>query len=115
MRLNEPFDDAHLRATYSRLQGHPYDTLYEQSDSAVYCSELIQKLYFTLQGAPLFDTIPMEFRNAQGQIPQYWTDLYAHYGRTVPEGEPGTNPGQLSRCPRLKVVGWLKRDSASLH
>lgn len=84
-----------------RYLGRPYDYLYEPSDSAIYCSELVQLSYLRSDGRAVFPTIGMTFRDASGQIADYWQRLYAEHGRPVPEGEPGTNPGAMSRDTAL--------------
>lgn len=108
MRIDGEWDKNRLPEMFSLFERRPYDDYFESSDDALYCSELIQKCYYDMAGNPIFETIPMEFRNEDGEIPHYWTDFYSECGKEVPEGEPGTNPGQISRSPRLKIVGWLK-------
>lgn len=95
-----------LRQTLLLARGYlgmPYDSLYSSTDAAIYCSELVQKSYVDRRGQRLFPEIPMEFRDSTGQIPQYFVDFYRRRGLPVPEGEPGTNPGQLSRHPLLRL------------
>ena len=87
------------------MVGKPYDDLYLPGDSAVYCSELVQMCYVTRAGQPVFGTIPMSFHDATGQVTRYWTDFYSGRGMEVPEGLPGTNPGELSRSPQVTIVG----------
>ena len=87
------------------MVGKPYDDLYLPSDSAVYCSELVQMNYVTPSGELIFGTIPMSFHDASGRVTDYWTDFYSRRGMTVPEGWPGTNPGELSRRPQVSIVG----------
>ena len=87
--------------------GKPYDFFFEPSDSAIYCSELVQKAFVDIEGKPVFHTIPMSFHTPDGKILPYWTDYYRRAGKTVPEGAPGTNPGQLSRSRRLIILGQL--------
>lgn len=86
----------------------PYDSLYEPDDSAMYCSELVQKALVDKDGKQIFESIPMSFHDATGKILPYWTEFYRKHGRNVPEGEPGTNPGQLARSPQVRIIGWLK-------
>lgn len=86
------------------LAGHPYDFNYMPGDSAVYCSELVQGTYVDTDGRPVFSTIPMTFRDATGNIHPYWVQHYSSQGLPVPEGLPGTNPGQLSRSPRVTII-----------
>lgn len=87
-----------------RYVGRPYDFFFMPDDSAMYCSELVQKSYIDAQGRQLFPPIPMSFHDDSGKITPYWRDYYGRHGLAVPEGAPGSNPGQLSRSPQLEVV-----------
>ncbi|MCH5325636.1 MAG: hypothetical protein J1E29_00345, partial [Duncaniella sp.] len=70
----------------------------------MYCSELVYESYLTESGAHIFEAAPMNFRAADGSMPQFWLELYAELGVPVPEGIPGTNPNDLSKSPLLKIV-----------
>lgn len=87
------------------MVGKPYDDLYLPGDSAVYCSELVQMNYVNAAGEPVFDTVPMSFHDASGRVTDYWRDFYSRRGMEVPEGAPGTNPGELSRRPQVTIIG----------
>ena len=56
----------------------------------------------------VFGTIPMSFHDSAGRVTEFWTKFYEVRGLTVPEGEPGTNPGQLSRDPNVRILGYLQ-------
>ena len=87
-----------------RYVGLPYDDLYLPGDSAIYCSELVQMCYVDTAGRPIFGTIPMSFHDRTGHILDHWTEFYRQRGMAVPEGLPGTNPGQLSRHPQVTII-----------
>ena len=90
--------------------GRPYDFLYLPSDSAIYCSELVQLSYQRPDGSPVFAQEPMSFSDSTGHIAPYWLQHYAERGLAVPEGELGTNPGAMSRhdaVQMLENVPWL--------
>ncbi len=87
------------------MVGRPYDDLYQPGDSAVYCSELVQMNYVGCDGQLIFDTVPMSFHDETGRVTDYWTEFYRQRGMQVPEGAPGTNPGELSRRPQVKIIG----------
>ena len=87
------------------MVGKPYDDLYLPGDSAVYCSELVQMNFVDSCGTPVFDTIPMSFHDATCQVTDYWRVFYRKRGMQVPEGEPGTNPGELSRRQQVTILG----------
>lgn len=90
--------------------GLPYDSLFEPDDSAMYCSELVQKCYVDKRGKAVFHTIPMSFHDASGTIVPYWIELYRRHGRSVPEGAPGTNPAQLAADKSVTIVGKIRSE-----
>lgn len=83
--------------------GRAYDQLYLQDNEAIYCSELVQLSAVDKDGHPLLTTIPMSFHDASGRITDYWTDFYQQHHMEVPEGQPGTNPGDLSQRKNVKL------------
>lgn len=126
-------------ANARKFLGRPYDDIFMQSDSAIYCSELVQKSFVfkdrlkerdhNVKGMAVvrddvkdmnpkvtgsgdkhfvFGTIPMSFHDSAGRVTEFWTKFYEMRGLTVPEGEPGTNPGQLSRDPNVRILGYLQ-------
>ena len=106
-RINGGLDIPASIARALQHLGKPYDFFFEPSDSAIYCSELVQKAFVDIEGKPVFHTIPMSFHTPDGKILPYWTEYYRRAGKTVPEGALGTNPGQLSRSRRLIILGRL--------
>lgn len=126
-------------ANARKFLGRPYDDIFMPSDSAIYCSELVQKSFVfkdrlkerdhNVKGMAVvrddvkdmnpkvtgsgdkhfvFGTIPMSFHDSTGNVTEFWTKFYSARGLAVPEGEPGTNPGQLSRDPNVKILGRLQ-------
>ena len=91
-----------------RYLGRPYEFLFMPDDSAMYCSELVQKTYRNGAGHALFGTLPMSFHDTTGAVTPYWKEYYARRGKNVPEGEPGSNPGQLSRSKKIRILGRFK-------
>lgn len=89
--------------------GCPYDFNFMPDDSAFYCSELVQKCYRDRKGQLVFQPIPMSFHDKTGKVTAYWKDYYARQGLRVPEGEPGSNPGDLSRNKAVRIIGRLQR------
>ena len=47
----------------------------------------------------------MSFHDSTGQVTDYWLEFYRQRGMEVPEGAPGTNPGELSRRPQITIIG----------
>ena len=130
-------------ANARKFLGRPYDDIFMPSNSAIYCSELVQKSFVFKDGQKerdhnvkgiaveatmacddvkdmnpkvtgceakhfVFGTIPMSFHDSTGNVTEFWAKFYSARGLAVPEGEPGTNPGQLSRDPNVKILGRLQ-------
>ena len=71
----------------------------------MYCSELVWECYLTGSKIEhLFTARPMNFRTADGRLPQFWIDHFAAMDQPIPEGVPGTNPQDMSREKFLKIV-----------
>ena len=86
------------------MVGKPYDDLYLPGDSAIYCSELVQLNYVNTHGEAVFEAVPMSFHDDTGQVTEYWRAFYADHGMMVPEGAPGSNPGELSRRWQVSII-----------
>jgi len=84
--------------------GQPYDSSFLPDNGALYCSELVRCSYLGEDGKPLFDEAPMNFRDAEGNMPLYWEQLFGLLGMDVPQGVPGTNPQDMSTSPLLRSV-----------
>lgn len=89
--------------------GRPYDFFFLSNDSAIYCSELVQTTYRDRNGQLVFPPIPMSFHDKTGKVTPQWKAYYARRGMEVPEGWPGSNPGDLSRSNKVCILG-LYRD-----
>lgn len=103
-RIKDSLDVAASIANALDELGKPYDFYFEPTDSAVYCSELVEHSYRQIDGQKTFDGIPMSFHDASGKVTPYWTEYYRRAGKKVPEGEQGSNPGQLSRSSRIRIL-----------
>lgn len=98
-RLTVPFDTAAVIARAKSLVGKPYDDAFMPDNDAYYCSELIEVAF-----GGLFPSKPMNWRDADGNLPEYWKKHFEELGMPVPEGIPGTNPTDLSLSPLLKKL-----------
>jgi len=94
--------------------GRNYDYLYLPDNDDIYCSELVQFSYVDRKGRKLFTPIPMSFHDSTGKITQYWKDFYQKRGLQVPEGLPGTNPGELSQRPNVILLGKLPQQAGKM-
>ena len=90
------------------LVGKPYDNAFLPDNDAYYCSELVYECYLDDEGETddrhLFKASPMNWRDADGKLPEYWKKHFEKLGMPVPEGVPGTNPTDMSRSPLLKKL-----------
>lgn len=84
--------------------GEDYDWAFLPDNGKMYCSELIYESYRRRDGTHLFTARPMNFRDAEGNMPEFWTSLFKKQGMSVPEGIPGTNPNDISKEPFLTEV-----------
>ena len=98
-RLTIPFDTAAVIARAKSLVGKPYDDAFLPDNDAYYCSELVQVAF-----GDLFESKPMNWRDADGKLPEYWLKHFKKLGMPVPEGVPGTNPTDMSRLPLLRKL-----------
>ena len=103
-RVNVPFSKRKTLRKANALMGLPYDSLYMPDLKAVYCSELVQQCFVDKRGQLLFSPIGMTFRDSSGEIAPYWTSFYGQLQMAVPEGLPGSNPGELSRRKAVKLL-----------
>lgn len=107
-RLNSSFSSlVPLAIDYGlQLRDLPYDQFYLTDEKALYCSELVVDMFKAANGGePFVVERPMSFRDkVTGEILEAWTHYYQQFGMEVPDGEPGSNPGDISKDPRLEVV-----------
>lgn len=84
--------------------GQPYDVSFLPDNGAYYCTELVYDSYLDKDGAPLFQAAPMNFKNADGEFPLYWQQLFARIGEPIPQDIPGTNPQAMATEDILRSV-----------
>lgn len=99
------------------LIGKPYDKVFDINNDAYYCSELIYEIFlFANSGKPIFKLQPMTFKDptTDSTFPA-WKEYFLESDVSIPEGEPGINPGSISCSPIINIVhyygipsGWNK-------
>ncbi|MBR6869396.1 MAG: hypothetical protein IKM93_06240 [Bacteroidales bacterium] len=87
--------------------GEAYDNYFLEGNGLHYCTELVYDSYVRADGTRCFDRIPMNFKNQKGEMPAYWTNIFALLGQPIPQGQPGTNPQQMHASPNLVHVTYL--------
>ncbi len=117
-RLKPQF--AHLIPTAIRhaksLKGKPYDKVFDCNNDAYYCSELVHFSFMQANaGKPVFQMQPMTFLDPDtSETFGIWEEYFQKLRVPVPEGQPGINPGGISRSPVLNIIhayghptGWI--------
>ena len=106
MRVKPTADFSAARAIESAKThlGEEYDWSYYPDNGKMYCTELVYECYRNGDGTPLFTAHPMNFRNENGEMPAFWTELFEKLGEPIPEGVLGTNPNDMSKEPVLMEV-----------
>ena len=87
-----------------KMLGKPYDFVYSPDNDAYYCSELVTLSFLNQQNIPIFETVSMNFRDADGNLPTYWIEHFEKYNAAIPENLQGSNPGDLSKSDKLEIV-----------
>lgn len=95
------------------LIGTPYDFAFDTGTENIYCSELIYECFIGTDGRHLFETQPMNFRDANGNLPAYWVEHFGRLGIPIPENESGTNPNDMARSDKIKELAIQDAYSSS--
>lgn len=102
--------EAAVEAAYLRL-GKPYDEIFDIENDKYYCSELVYLAFKEANnGKAVFQLQPMTFKDPDTNQPfSIWVDYYEKLGEPIPEGQPGLNPGGISRSDFLEMVHYFGR------
>lgn len=88
--VDDPLVPQYVAAT-ARYIGEQYDVHFLPGNDRHYCTELVYDCYAD-GDEHVFTAAPMNFRNAEGEFPVYWQQLFALIDSSIPQDEPGTNP-----------------------
>ena len=99
------FDVKRLKA-YGRQQlNKPYDYAFDWNDSAMYCSELVYKMFVAAGQRDAFSPNVMTFKNAStGAFDPTWVEYFDRHGSTIPEGELGINPNAMAASKAVHLL-----------
>ena len=87
------------------LIGKEYDNGFVLGDDKYYCSELIYEILLEANGKPVFPLNVMTFKSPEtDQISSGWVEHFKKYNLPIPEGEPGINPGAMSRSDVIEII-----------
>jgi len=114
-RLKPPYRNAIAPALAKAraLVGTPYDGDFLLNNGKYYCSELVYECYLDpISREHLFAVQPMTFRPSGSDQPmEAWREYFAHKKMPIPEGEPGCNPGGISRSDKIEIIGAFGKPS----
>ena len=108
MRLQDNSQAARYVEQAKEFLGEAYDSYFMTFNGRHYCTELVYDAYVDTDGNHCFEEVPMNFKNAEGEMPAYWTWLFGELGEPIPQGEPGTNPQQLHASSQLVHVLYIE-------
>ena len=94
-RINKNFPADKILERAGKYMGEPYDWWYLPDNGKMYCSELVQTVFLDEEGNTLFSSKPMNFKDKDGKIPEFWIGLFEELGMDVPQGVKGTNPQDI--------------------
>lgn len=84
--------------------GKSYDYGYVLGNDRYYCSELIYQILKDANGGEeVFPLNVMTFSDTSGFLLPAWEAYFRQHSVPVPEGEPGINPGAMSRSGILRL------------
>lgn len=90
--------------------GHPYNDIFannqinSQGQHSFYCSQLVEFCFNKVTTAPIFHKHPLNFRDANGNLSEYWVKYFQERGMEVPEQDIGTHPGSLYE---IAIIGLI--------
>ncbi|WP_299778634.1 YiiX/YebB-like N1pC/P60 family cysteine hydrolase [uncultured Formosa sp.] len=94
-----------------------YDSYFDINNDRYYCSELIHLAFKAANNnLPVFKVYPMTFI-APDTKKTYaiWETYFSDLNYSIPEGQPGLNPGGMSRSPYLNIVHHYGTPTTSKH
>ena len=114
MRLADNRRAKRYVANARKQLGKQYNINFTPCDDALYCTELVRVSYLDKKGNPIFEESPMDFRDREGNMPDYWTWLFGLLGKEVPQGIMGTLPQSMINDPQLFRVDCQLTDYCNL-
>src|SRR5690606_45943 len=85
----------------------PYNFTYILNEESYYCSDFVERAF---RNSGVFEHIPMNFKNKEGEIDSFWISFYEKMQLEVPQDQAGTNPNQLAGSDKLIRLGKFIRN-----
>jgi len=105
-RLRKPLTDSQvekLRKAAKPFEGRAYDLTFEWSDSKIYCSELVWKIYDRALGVQLGEL--QKLRDFDLSDAAVRKKMKERYGERVPMDSPVISPASMFKTEALSAVG----------
>jgi uncharacterized protein YycO len=94
---------AKLRKAAQPFEGRPYDLTFEWSDTKIYCSELVWKIYDRALGIQLGGL--QKLRDFDLSDAAVRAKMKERYGKNVPLDAPVISPASMFKARELGTVG----------
>lgn len=94
---------------YSKTKlGKTYDDVFNILNDKYYCSELLYESFMSANGdQPVFNLRKMTYKDPDTKATfLIWEKYFQDLGEPIPEGEPGLNPGGMSRSSYIDIVHY---------
>jgi hypothetical protein len=92
-----------LRKAAKPFEGLAYDLTFEWSDSKIYCSELVWKIYDRALGVQLGEL--QKLRDFDLSDAAVRTKMKERYGERIPLDSPVISPASIFKTDALRAVG----------
>lgn len=85
--------------------GQPYDDVFNIENNSYYCSELVYFAFKNMKDENIFTMMPMTYKDKKtGKTFKSWEEYFNNLNVEIPEGEPGINPGGISRSENISIL-----------
>lgn len=91
-----------MKELFYSFEGKDYDILFEWSDSKIYCSELVWKIYERTTGLHLGEPKPLKDYSLNSKLVK--KTMQERYGKNVPWDEPMVAPSTIFESELLETV-----------
>jgi uncharacterized protein YycO len=91
-----------MQGLFYSFQGKDYDIKFEWSDSKIYCSELVWKIYERTTGIRLGEPKPLKDYSLNSELVK--KTMEERYGRDIPWDEPMVAPSTIFDSELLETV-----------
>lgn len=91
-----------MRELFYSFEGKDYDVLFEWSDTKIYCSELVWKIYERTTGLHLGEPKPLKDYSLNIKLVK--KTMQERYGNKIPWDEPMMAPATIFESSLLKTV-----------